>query len=218
MPKKPKRLGVKLWALREATSGYCLCFQLYKGKSDTGQEHGLAYRVVMDLMDGYTNKNHHLYVDDFYASPKLLLDLEAKSTFCCSIVRMNRGQFSQQFKTAKLQRGERILLKNRNMVAVHWFDKRDVFAMSNIHGTGNVEVIRRGDEQSFQNPVIINEYNKFMGGVDQCDQLLSSYSLNRKSVRWRKKIFFRMLENTVVNSKHLCALLHPELSNSRLYK
>ena len=102
--------------------GHCLCFQLYKGESDTGQEHGLACRVVMDLIDGYTTKSHHLYVDDFYASPKLLLDLEAKSTFCCGTVRMNRGQFSQQFKTAKLQRGESILLKNGNMVAVHWFD------------------------------------------------------------------------------------------------
>ena len=180
MPKKPRKFGVKLWALCETTSGYCLCFQLYKGKSDTGQEHGLAYRVVMDLMDGYTNNNHHLYVDNFYA----------KSTFCCGTVRIDHGQFSQQFKTAKLQHGESILLKNGNMATVHWFDKPDVFAMSAIHGTGNVEVTRRRDEQSFQKPVIINEYNKFMGGVDQCDQLLSSYSLNRKSVKWWKKLFF----------------------------
>ena len=57
-----------------------------------------------------------------------------------------------------------------------------------------------------------------MGGVGQCDQLLSSYSLNRKSVKWWKKVFFRMLEVTVVNSKHLHALLHPEQSNSRLHK
>ena len=117
--KKPKKIGVKLWALCEGTSGYCLCFQLYKGNPDTGQEHGLAYCVIMDLMDGYTNKNHHLYVDNFYTSPKLLLDFEVKSTFCCGTVRMDRGQFSQQFKTAKLQRGESILLKNRNMVVVH---------------------------------------------------------------------------------------------------
>ena len=190
MPKKPRKFGVKLWALCETTSGYCLCFQLYKGKSDTGQEHGLAYRVVMDLMDGYTNNNHHLYVDNFYTSPKLLLDLEAKSTFCCGTVRIDHGQFSQQFKTAKLQHGESILLKNGNMATVHWFDKPVVFAMSAIHETGNVEVTRRRDEQSFQKPVIINEYNKFMGGVDQCDQLLSSYSLNRKSVKWWKKVFF----------------------------
>ena len=85
-----------------------------------------------------------------------------------------------------------------------------------VHGTGSVEVTRRGDEQSFQKPVIINEYNKFMGGFNQCDQLLSSYSLNRKSVKWWKKVFLRMLEVTVANSKHLYALSHPEQSNSRL--
>ena len=102
MPKKRKTFEVKFWAFCEAPSGYCLCFQLYKGKSETGQEHGLAYRVVMDLMDGYTNKNHHLYVDNFYTFRMLLFDLEAKSTFCCGTVRMDRGQLSQQFKTAKL--------------------------------------------------------------------------------------------------------------------
>ena len=123
MSKKCKTFEVKLWAFYEAPSRYCLFFQLYKGKSDTGQEHGLAYRVVMDLMDGYTNKNHHLYVDNFYTFRMLLFDLEAKSTFCCGTVRMDRGQFSQQFKTAKLGERENVkkasLLKNGNMVAVH---------------------------------------------------------------------------------------------------
>ena len=163
---------------------------MYKEKSDTGQQHVFPYRVVMDLMDGYVNKNHHLYVDNFYTPPKLLLDLEAKSTFYCGTVKMVRGQFSQQFKTAKVQRGESGLLKNGHMVMVHWFHKRDVFAMFTIHGIGNVEVTRRGAEQSFEKPVIKNEYNTFMGGVDQCDQLLSSYSLNRKPVKWWKKYFF----------------------------
>ena len=68
MSKKLKKFGVKLWALCEVTSGYCLCFQFYKRNSDTGQEHGLAYHVIMDLMDGYTNKNHYLYVNNFYTS------------------------------------------------------------------------------------------------------------------------------------------------------
>ena len=72
MSKKCKTFEVKLWAFYEAPSRYCLFFQLYKGKFDTGQEHGLAYRVVMDLMDGYTNKNHHLYVDNFYTFRMLI--------------------------------------------------------------------------------------------------------------------------------------------------
>ena len=33
------------------------------------------------------------------------------------------------------------------MVAALCFDKHDVFAMSTIHGTGNVEVTQRGDER-----------------------------------------------------------------------
>ena len=104
------------------------------------------------------------------------------------------------------------------MVAVHWFDKCDVFAMSTIHGTGNVEVTRRGDEQSFQKPDIINEYNKFMVGVDQCDQLIARTHSTENQSTGGKKVFFRMLEVPVVNSKHLYALLYPEQSNSRLYK
>ena len=95
MPKNPKTFRVKLWALCKATSGCCLYFQLYKGNSDTVQEDVFAYRVVMDLMDGYINKNHHSYVDNFYTPPKLLLDLEAKTTFYCGTVKMDRGQFPQ---------------------------------------------------------------------------------------------------------------------------
>ena len=98
----------------------------------------------MDLMDGFTNKNHHLYIDNFYTSPKLLLDLEVKSTFCCGTVRMGHGQFLQQFKTAKLQRGESILLRNGNMVAVHWFDKRDVLQCPPYMG---LEMLRSLEEE-----------------------------------------------------------------------
>ena len=50
------------------------------------------------------------------------------------------ASFRNNSKLQKLQRGESILLKNRNIVAVHWFDKRGVFAMSTIYGTGDVEV------------------------------------------------------------------------------
>ena len=81
------------------------------------------------------------------------------------------------------------MLKNGHMVIVHWFDKRDAFAIFTIHGTGNVEVTRRGADQSFEKPVIINEYNKFMGGVDQCDQLLNLTHSTENQSSGRKSIF-----------------------------
>lgn len=49
MPKKPEKFGIKVGVLCESDIGYCISLQVYKGKSETGQEHGLAYRVVDDL-------------------------------------------------------------------------------------------------------------------------------------------------------------------------
>lgn len=139
-------------------------------------------------MKNYANKNY-LYINNFYTSPKLLQDLEKKSIYICGTVRQDSGKFPPNFRQAKLGRGESKYLKLGNILAVHWFDKRDVFALSTIHGTGDVQVKRRGDENSFDKPIIINEYNKHMGGADQCDQLISTYAMNRKSIKWWKVFF-----------------------------
>ena len=47
---------------------------------------------------------------------------------------------------------------------------------------------------------MIADYNKYMLGVDKLDQLVSSYSFLHKSVKWWRKVFFWLLEVSVVNS------------------
>ena len=49
-----------------------------------------------------------------------------------------------------------------------------------------------------------------MVGVDQCDQLIARTHSTENQSTGGKKVFFRMLEVPVVNSKHLYALLYPE--------
>ena len=84
MPKKSKKFGIKVWVLFEAKTGYCLQFQIYTGKSENeGAERGLTYRVILDLLHNYLGKNFHVYFDKFYASYKLVHDLQNKSTFSC---------------------------------------------------------------------------------------------------------------------------------------
>ena len=46
----------------------------------------------------------------------------------------------------------------------------------------------------------VDEYNKYMLGVDRLDQRMSYYSFVRKSVRWWRKVFFWLVEVAVVNS------------------
>jgi len=123
MPKKPKKFGIKLWALCEAKTGYCCKFQVYTGKVGDGvQEKGLAYRVVFDLMDPFLDKNHNLFIDNFYTGVKLLQDLETRSTYTCGTIRRDRGVFPPEFQQKELQRGEAVYLQSGNLVAVHWKD------------------------------------------------------------------------------------------------
>ena len=163
-PKKPKKFGVKFWVLCKSLSGYCLQFEIYTGKTDNMVEHELSYQAVFDLMKPYVNKNHHLYFDNFYTSPKLVED-RISGIYSCGIIRTDKGQFPEDFKRTKLEIGSSLFLQAENMFAVHWKDKRDVFLFSLIHGNLSIEVQRkRGD--MITKPSIVVEYNKFMGGVD----------------------------------------------------
>ena len=47
---------------------------------------------------------------------------------------------------------------------------------------------------------MVADYNQYMLGVDKLDQLVSYYSFLHKSVKWWRKVFFWLLEASVVNS------------------
>lgn len=74
-------------------------------------------------------------------------------------------------------------VKTGNIVAVHWKVKRDVFILSPLHGSGSQQIERRGELEGFEKPDMIVDYNKYMNGVDKCDQYLNYYSVGRKSIK-----------------------------------
>lgn len=49
-------------------------------------------------------------------------------------------------------------------------------------------------------PDVFLTYNDMMGGVDLSDQKVSLYDFNRKSLKWWKKVFHKLLMTSVVNS------------------
>ena len=210
MPKKPTKFGIKVWALCEAMTGYCQSFQIYTGKVDGATEHGLAHTGSFDFLDSYLYNHHHVYWDNFYSTKHLFEDLETRMTYACGTIRKDKGRFPADFHK-KLVRGEMIFLRIDNLVGVHWFDKRDVYALSTIHGTGKEDVLRRGDQQPVQKPEIIIECNKYMNGVDKCDKYLASYPFCRKTVKWWKKVFVRLFELSVINAMVIYFHNYPDL-------
>ncbi|CAB3984670.1 Hypothetical predicted protein [Paramuricea clavata] len=99
MPKKPKKFGIKIWALCEAETGYCCSFQVYTGKADSNQaELGLSYRVVFDLLKNYLDKGYRLFISNFYTSVQLIFDLVQRNTFVCGTLQANRKKLPPQLK------------------------------------------------------------------------------------------------------------------------
>ena len=44
------------------------------------------------------------------------------------------------------------------------------------------------------------DYNKTMGGVDLADQMLKYYAMERRSIKWYKKLFFHLLDIATHNA------------------
>lgn len=57
------------------------------------------------------------------------------------------------------------------------------------------------------------DYNERMGGVDAADHYISSYMFVRKSKKWWRKMFFWLLEGSVVNSFLLYNMYQQNIGN-----
>ena len=160
----------------------------------------MASRVVKDLTKNYRGPGHHPYVDNFYTSPQLFKDLLEAGTLACGTIRSNRKGFPAAVKD-KVDQNDSLFCKadmtGGFMIAVHWKDKRDVFALTTIHGNAV------GDDIPHK-PELISEYNKYMGG-----QLLVYYAIGRKTFKWWKRVLWRLLKTGLVNS-HLLYKLIPD--------
>lgn len=93
IPSKYHRFGIKLFELVDCETEFILDFIIYTG-TDTEYQIipglKLSGSIVMMLMQHYLNKEHHLYVDNWYTSPALFERLHRKKTGACGTVRKNR--------------------------------------------------------------------------------------------------------------------------------
>ncbi|KAL5515954.1 hypothetical protein EMCRGX_G001206 [Ephydatia muelleri] len=164
----------------------------------------------MSLAKPLEGKGYHIYCDNFYTSPDLFADLQKAGFEACGTVRKNRKGLSATFKSIKLTKGkvytERIL--DDSMLCLKWQDKRDVLLLSTLHDDSMVEVQRRsrlvtGGVEGIKKPKVVHEYNQHMGGVDQSDQLLMYYGYSHRQVKWWKRVFFHLLDLSIVNASVL---------------
>jgi hypothetical protein len=105
----------------------------------------------------------------------------------------------------KLERAEAELRGNTSgTLAVEWTDTKEVIVLSNFHGKGMVQMHKKQKDDTSITvccPDAISLYTQCMGDVDLADQMAGLYDLDRKSLKWWNKVFYRLLMFSAVNSR-----------------
>lgn len=124
-------------------------------------------------------------------------DLDDNSTYSCGTIQSGRCEFPFTFINENLERSKSVFVSSGNHLAVHWKDKRNIYVTYTINGNG-VKIIQLHAE--ITKPTMICQYNHVRNGVDRCDQYISTYSMQRKTLKRWKKLFFRLVELSIVKS------------------
>lgn len=218
-PSKRARFGVKVFKLCQSTgpgAGYTHRFSIYTGKLK-----GLvpiSEKVVMTLASHLLDQGYNLFLDNWFSSPSLFRKLFNRKTNVTGTVRLNRRNMPPNMKTKpKLKKGETLAASSGDMLALVWKDKKNVNMLTTMHK----DTIRDTGKKSrtgkaVRKPIACSSYSKGMGGVDLNDQISVFYKSPRKTIKWYKKIFFYMLDMTIVNSFVVWKVLNGDESKSYL--
>lgn len=202
LPLKPVKRGVKSWVRCDSKTGYTYDLNIYSGRDeDRNQNSTLGEDVVLKLASTIRDTDVSLCFDRFFTSTKLINTLPFAATGTAIITRKNMPKFVTD---KKRERGESQFRCNQyGTCAVSWKDTKDVTVLSNCH-TDETTVVKRkakdGTRTEIPCPSMIEFYNKYMGGVDLSDQLVGLYDMDRKTRKWWKRVFYRLLMTAAVNS------------------
>ena len=76
--------------------------------------------------------------------------------------------------------------------------------LSTVHDDSFVTKKRRSrtatdGQEDILKPLVVEEYNRHMAGVDTGDQLQSYYGFSHRTVKWWRWLFFHLIDLAIVN-------------------
>ena len=100
---------MKMFILADSETGYIVNFEIYTGKKDAPDNKGAMYHIVMRLLENHLGQGYCVFMDNYYTSPTLLLDLVSRGTDAIGTCLFKRKQFPcDALNKATLQKGDSV--------------------------------------------------------------------------------------------------------------
>ena len=142
--------------------------------------------ATMKQMIRVKGHGRKLYMDNYFSSPDLYNEITAEKINCWSTDRQDcKGMMDDRSKTPKLKQGDITIRKNCNMTAVVWKNKHDVQVLTNIHDPP-AESNFCDESGNALKPASVEDYNQHMNYVNKSEGMASSYSISRRTWKWKK--------------------------------
>ena len=208
-PLKPTKWGLKSFVLANSKTGLVLDIIPYTGAetkdiflSACDSTLPMLTQVVLALSQKYLGKGHHVYADRLYSSVPLVTALESRLACFTRTMDKRRRQLPREVRARsfKLRRGGTSKPGEMVISSVAWKDKgKPTLMIFTAYDACTVTVQCRHGGPKVK-PLVVDCYNKFMWGVDVADQFGCYYLLDRRTVKWWRKLLFWLMEVSIVNA------------------
>lgn len=191
---KSLRFGYKVWCLNEP-EGYLINFEVYQGRNPRinpgfdkpfGKCVSPLLQMIHEFPDHIKELSFSFYFDNLFTGVPVLEYLKSIGHYATGTIREMRIPHNCPLPTNKavnkMERGtiHSTVLKDHNISIVKWRDNKCVAVASTLFGNDPVSKATRFNREERQRvqldrPHSIENYNKYMGGVDRMDQNISYY-------------------------------------------
>lgn len=190
---KPVRYGFKFWCLT-TPEGYLLKFEPYSGAGGNEDPNmTLGSSITQKFCVGYLSQGSTVFIDNYFNSLPLLESFTEKGLKCIGTIRADRVEKAPLRDIKKKARGSMHAIQDEenSITLIRWHDNNQVTVATNVTeeavlGEGQC---RRWDRREkkykyVSQPSVVQEYNRYMGGVDLYDKLRGAHRLKIRSKKW----------------------------------
>ena len=102
-------------------------------------------------------------------------------------------------------KGERELQVSDKLLAVKWYDKREVHMLATEHTREMMDSgkVNHVTNEPIMKPDCVIDYNTNMRLIDKADMQISAIECVRRTVKWYKKLFFHLMDMSMLNAYNM---------------